>query len=118
VALRLGLWEKVGQLLNASHASLRDDFQVSCAPVDVLVALAQAQAGVYGSRMTGGGFGGCTVTLVQPDAVAAVVAALQKEYHAQTGLHCDCFVTRPGAGASVLAIDVDCQPESDFYKTK
>lgn len=105
-ALRLGLWDKVGILMNASHASLRDSFAVSCREVDALVALAQAQPGVYGSRMTGGGFGGCTVTLVQPGLVEAVTAAIRAGYKEQTGIDCDCFVTRPGAGAKVLAIDV------------
>lgn len=118
-ALRLGLWDKVGKLMNASHASLRDDFAVSCREVDILVATAQEQPGVYGSRITGGGFGGCTVTLVQVSCVDAVTEAIVAAYKEQTGLDCECFVTKqPGAGAKVLAIDMDCKPESDFYKLK
>jgi galactokinase len=118
-ALRLGLWDKVGALMNASHASLRDDFAVSCKEVDILVDIAQGQPGVYGSRITGGGFGGCTVTLVQPSNVHAVMEAIQTSYKAQTGIDCECFVTaHPGNGARVLAIDMDCKPESDFYKMK
>jgi galactokinase len=117
-ALKLGLWDKVGSLMNASHASLRDDFAVSCTEVDALVEICQNQEGVYGSRMTGGGFGGCTVTLVQADCVDAVMQAIKTEYKEKMNIDCECFVTRPGAGAKVLAIDMDCKPESDFYKHK
>ena len=116
VALRLGLWEKAGTLMNASHLSLQNDFNVSCKEVDLLVHLTQQLDGVYGSRMTGGGFGGCTVTLVQPDQVKAVMETIQAKYLEQTGLQCQCFITRPGHGAKVLAIDMDCKPESDFFK--
>lgn len=112
-ALKLGLWDKVGTLMNASHASLRDDFQVSCPEVDVLVEIAQSLEGVvYGSRMTGGGFGGCTVSLVRSRAAQDAIAAITTKYKERTNLDCDCFVVhRPGAGARVLAIDMDCQPE-------
>jgi galactokinase len=116
VALRLGLWDKAGALMNASHLSLQNDYNVSCKEVDVLVQLTQALDGVYGSRMTGGGFGGCTVTLVQPDQVKTVMDTIQSKYYEQTGLRCQCFVTRPGHGAKILAIDMDCKPESDFFK--
>jgi galactokinase len=117
-ALKLGLWHKVGSLMTASHVSLRDDYQVSCPELDILVDIANQQEGVYGSRMTGGGFGGCTVTLVQKECVAAVVDLLKAEYKEATGKECTCFVTTPGQGARVLAIDMDCKPESDFFKKK
>jgi galactokinase len=116
VALRLGLWDKAGTLMNASHTSLRDDYNVSCKEVDMLVDIAQQLDGVYGSRMTGGGFGGCTVSLVQPDAVDTIINTIKTEYFEKTGLQCQCFVTRPGSGAKVLAIDMECKPESDFFK--
>lgn len=61
--------ERFGELMVASHDSLRDDFEVSCKELDVLVAAAMEVEGVFGSRMTGGGFGGCTVTLIRGDAV-------------------------------------------------
>uniref|UniRef100_A0A914UN81 GHMP kinase C-terminal domain-containing protein n=1 Tax=Plectus sambesii TaxID=2011161 RepID=A0A914UN81_9BILA len=69
-----------GELMKQSHQSLRDDFKVSCAEVDELVELANDSPGVYGSRMTGGGFGGCTVTLVQADAVDGLEAKIKESY--------------------------------------
>jgi galactokinase len=116
IAVRLGTWERLGELMNASHASLKDDFEVSCDELDFLVDKAQAYDGVYGSRMTGGGFGGCTVTLVQSKAVEDLVKHLKEEYKAKFEKDCDCFVTKPGPGVRVLAIDMDCKQESDFFK--
>jgi galactokinase len=115
-AIKLGVYDRVGELMNASHASLRDDFEVSCEEVDFLVDIAQKHEGVYGSRMTGGGFGGCTVTLVKKSALASVVETLKTSYKEKYDTGCDCFVTHPGPGARVLAIDLDCKPESDFFK--
>lgn len=116
IAARLGTWERLGELMNASHASLKDDFEVSCDELDFLVDKAQAFDGVYGSRMTGGGFGGCTVTLVQSKAVDALIKHLTEEYKAKFDKDCECFVTKPGPGAQVLAIDMDCKQESEFFK--
>jgi galactokinase len=94
-----------GQLMYQSHLSMRDDYEVSCTEIDVLVEIAMS-ADVYGSRLTGGGFGGCTVSLVQKDKVEQLVQLLQAEYPKRTdGLHCDCFVTSPAAGARVIAKD-------------
>ena len=81
-------WEEVGRLMYASHASLRDDYEVSCPELDVLVDLASelgAEKGVIGSRMTGGGFGGCTVTLVRTDAVDDVAQAIASRYQEKNG---------------------------------
>jgi galactokinase len=111
VALKMGLWDTVGALMNESHASLKGDFEVSCDEIDTLVDIAQAYPGVYGSRITGGGFGGCTVTLVQPDAVEGLVAELKKKYMKKHQKECDCFVVRPSAGARRLAIDMRCKPD-------
>ena len=110
VALKMGLWDRVGELMKASHASLKDDYEVSCVEVDDLVEWASGYEGVYGSRITGGGFGGCTVTLVDPDAVDGLEKHLKEQYQAKYGNECDCFVTRPGPGARVLAIDTNCKP--------
>src|SRR5690606_38646618 len=74
-----------GRLMFESHASLRDDFEVSCPELDLLVDLASQQPGVLGSRMTGGGFGGCTVTLVETARAEAVADAVCAEYERQTG---------------------------------
>lgn len=79
-ALESGDLAAFGRLMSASHVSLRDDFEVSCPEVDRLVELATGQPGVYGSRMTGGGFGGCTLSLVEEAAVPALLEHLRQGY--------------------------------------
>ncbi|MEB3197024.1 MAG: galactokinase [Candidatus Sericytochromatia bacterium] len=91
-----------GRLMIASHASLRDDFEVSCEGLDVLVELTQAFAGTIGARMTGAGFGGCTVALLPADRVDAYQAEVLSAYHARTGLTATAWVCQATAGASVL----------------
>ena len=68
-----------GRLMNESHDSLRDDFEVSCAELDSLVTIAREVEGVLGTRMTGGGFGGCTVSLVKENAVDAVIKLVKEK---------------------------------------
>ena len=102
-ALEAGDWKQVGQLMNASHSSMRDDYEVSCEEVDILVDIAQGFPGVYGSRLTGGGFGGCTVTLVAEDRAEDLMAHMKSEYKARTGIDCPCFVTRPARGAHLIS---------------
>ena len=104
-ALAAGRWPEVGALMAASHASLRDDFEVSCPELDALVEIAVAQPGVIGSRMTGGGFGGCTVTLVEEPHAAAASAAIAAGYRARTGRDCTLFTTRPAAGGWCRDLD-------------
>ena len=89
-----------GKMLNDAHRSYRDDFEASCAECDMLAAIGQAQPGSYGSRLTGGGFGGCVVSVVEADAIDGFVAATQAEYLAQTGIHAEVYVcsTADGAG--------------------
>ena len=104
-ALEAGRWDEVGQLMYASHASLRDDYEVSCPELDILVAAASdlgAGQGVIGSRMTGGGFGGCTVSLVKTAATESVAKAIGDRYRQQTGVEATAFATPPAQGASVL----------------
>jgi len=104
-ALEAGDFETVGRLMGESHASLRDDYQVSVPEIDALVDIATNVDGVYGSRITGGGFGGCTVSLTKRDAVDALLAAVEAEYpKASGGTKATCFVTRAGAGARVLEV--------------
>jgi galactokinase len=79
-------WPRVGELLDASHASLRRDFEVSCDELDLAVSLLRRDARCYGARMTGGGFGGCAVALVAREAAHAVLEALTMDYQRQTGL--------------------------------
>jgi galactokinase len=104
-AIRASNWEQAGRLMYASHRSLRDDYEVSCAELDALVEIAQSiglSGGVYGCRMTGGGFGGCAVALVRSDSVAATTKTLAADYKKKTGLEATIFGSRPAAGANVL----------------
>lgn len=103
--VRASNWATVGQLMYASHASLRDDYEVSCAELDALVEIAQGigrDGGVFGCRMTGGGFGGCTVALVESGKVDAISGRIAAEYERRTGIKPTLFVSRPAAGATVL----------------
>jgi galactokinase len=93
----------LGKLMNASHASLRDDFEVTNEALDVMATLAQAQPGCYGARMTGGGFGGCAVALVAVDSAETISATVAQQYEAATGLKPDLFVTTATAGTSIIS---------------
>ncbi len=107
-ALERGDFTAVGRLFGESHRSLRDDFEVSCQELDILVAAAGDlgdDGGVYGARMTGGGFGGCTVTLVRADRVTGVIEELKRRYAEQTGRVPETFVTRPAPGARRVDVD-------------
>jgi galactokinase len=94
---------RVGQLMVESHNSLRDDYEVSTAELDYLVEQSMTVPGVYGARMTGGGFGGCIVALVKPDAVEALSAKLDQVYPAKFGVRPGTFVTTATDGARVVA---------------
>jgi galactokinase len=107
-AMRAGDSAALGRLMNASHRSLRDDYEVSSAELDVMVEIARRQAGCYGARMTGAGFGGCAVALVEEGAVAGFVEAVGARYTAQTGITPSVYVCRASAGVEVLG---DPQPE-------
>ncbi len=98
-AMEAGAWARVGALMQASHASLRDDFEVSCHELDLLVGYASETRGIIGCRMTGGGFGGCVVALVKPEQAAQAGAAIAARYEASTGVVPDWFVSGPAAGA-------------------
>lgn len=98
--LRQGDLARFGELMDASHESLRGLFEVSCAELDAAVAIARGVPGVYGARMTGAGFGGCTVALVRDDAVEAVTQALHAEYPRRTGRKPRVWVMRAHEGAS------------------
>ncbi len=103
--VRASNWTTVGQLMYASHASLRDDYEVSCAELDAVVEIATrigTQGGVFGCRMTGGGFGGCAVALVRADAVDAISTTIASEYEAVTSIKPSLFVSRPAAGAMIV----------------
>jgi galactokinase len=100
-ALRGDDLETVGRLMLESHESLRDDFEVSCPELDLLVEIAISSPGAIGARMTGAGFGGCTVNLVEPEAVAAFSAKVRNEYKAKADIDADAYVCRPSAGLRV-----------------
>jgi galactokinase len=98
-ALERRAFHELGELMHRSHASLRDDYAVSCAELDTLVEIAESEEGVHGARMTGGGFGGCTVNLVHQDALEQFRRRITERYRAQTGLAAEVHVTRAAAGA-------------------
>jgi galactokinase len=104
-AIRAGDWPRVGTRMYQSHESLRDDYQVSCKELDLLVELARqigSAGGVFGSRMTGGGFGGCTVSLVQTAKVEQVAQRVAESYVSETGIEPTVLTSRPSAGARVI----------------
>ncbi len=96
--LRAEAWPEVGRLMQASHVSLRDDFEVSCPELDFVAERASELPGVYGCRMTGGGFGGCCVALVERSQIAEVERWLSQAYREQFGIEPATFVTQPGDG--------------------
>ena len=101
-AMKRGEASELGQLMELSHMSLRDDFEVSSRELNIMVACAEHQAGCYGARMTGAGFGGCAVALVRQDAAAAFTAGIAAEYQAETGLTPNIYVCTATNGAEVV----------------
>jgi galactokinase len=101
-ALDAGDLPAVGKLLDASHASLRDLFEVSSPELDALVEIAGTVPGVLGSRLTGAGFGGCTISLVRREDVGRLAEAIGESYPARTGLTARVFEVKPARGAEVL----------------
>ncbi len=102
-ALAAGDLVLCGELMNESHVSMRDDFEISCPEVDAMVEINTAADGVHGARMTGGGFGGCTISLVEAAAVAAFTTKVAAEYRAATGLDPQIFTSPPSAGVGAVA---------------
>ncbi len=103
--IRASSWPSVGNLMYASHASLRDDYEVSCVELDDVVEIAEDigyKGGVYGCRMTGGGFGGCCVALVKADCVDAITKKIAVDYKIKTGIEAAIFASRPAAGATII----------------
>ena len=104
-ALENNDFDTLGELMYASHASLRDDFEVSCEELDIMVEIAKSfgkDGGVIGSRMTGGGFGGSTVTLCESSKADGIVAAMHTQYLERTGITPEIFISRPSRGARLL----------------
>lgn len=101
-AMDAGDAAELGRLMRGSHASLRDDFEVTNAALNAIVAIADAQPGCFGARMTGAGFGGCAVALVREDAAQAFSEAVSAAYMAETGLNPAIYVTGATDGANLL----------------
>lgn len=104
LALEQGDLSAFGALMRASHRSLREDYQVSCAELEVMIEIADRQGGVYGSRLTGGGFGGCTISLVNIEHSAEFQRRVVEAYHSATGLCTDIYLCQAsqGVGAAWL----------------
>lgn len=101
-ALQQGDLEEFGRLINASHVSLRDDYETSCAETDLLASLAWKIPGVLGSRITGGGFGGCTVSIVKNDAIDTFIGEIGPVYEKETGHKAEFYIVDIGDGAHKL----------------
>jgi galactokinase len=104
-SVRQSDWPALGQLMHASHVALRDDYEVSCPELDAVVEIAEGigeKGGVYGCRMTGGGFGGCCVALVKASKVEDISKKIAAGYKARTGIAATIFASRPAVGATVL----------------
>jgi galactokinase len=104
-AIQASDWPTVGKLMYASHASLRDDYEVSCKELDTVVGIAQEiglEGGMIGCRMTGGGFGGCAVSLVKTEFLKRITRAMDAAFEKKTGRQASIFSSRPAAGACVL----------------
>ena len=91
-----------GVLMNESHVSLKNDYEVSCAELDTMVEIARRQPGCFGARLTGAGFGGCTVSLVADDSALAFVEHVAREYRERTKLEPSIYVCHASAGAGML----------------
>ena len=102
-AMRAGDVEALGNLMNESDASCRDDYEVTCSQLDSMTAIARSLPGCYGSRMTGAGFGGCTISLVESSAIEAFTRDLLARYDSKTKLGGEVFISAPAPGAGRLA---------------
>jgi galactokinase len=102
-AMKRGEASELGQLMELSHMSLRDDFEVSSRELNIMVECAERQAGCYGARMTGAGFGGCAVALVRQNAAEAFSAGVAAEYQAETSLKPNIYICTASNGAEIVA---------------
>ena len=105
-ALKAGDIESFGKLMNQSHISLRDDYDVSCEEIDILVDLAWKIPGVLGSRITGGGFGGCTVSIVKDESIDTFIETIGKTYLEKVGHEAEFYTVDIGDGASRLDLSL------------
>jgi galactokinase len=102
-AVKAGDFARFGALMAASHASLRDDYEVSCPELDIMAAIVSSLDGVFGARMTGGGFGGCVIALTEASlANEQLKETIQERYQANTGLQPDVWVCAAGGGVEEI----------------
>jgi len=101
-AMQAGDVQQLGELFNQSHASLRDDFEVTNDALNLMVSCAQSHPACWGARMTGAGFGGCAVALVRQDSVEAFAQAVRAAYRQKSGLEAGVYVCQPSQGASIV----------------
>jgi galactokinase len=101
-ALATGDLERAGQLMNASHVSLRELYEVSSRELDIITEMARGHADCWGARMTGAGFGGCGVAMVRAEKADAFVSGVEKAYRDETNLPGALYICRPVAGAHLV----------------
>lgn len=116
-AFRAGDAATLGALMNHSHASLRDDYEVSCPELDTMVDLARKQAGCHGARLTGAGFGGCAVALFDRDRAEDAIAAITRSYREATGLEARAYLCQATDGAAVVSDLAPSSPPSPSSPT-
>ena len=109
-ALRAGNVPLLGKLMDLSHESLRDDYEVSCLELDLMVDLARQQEGTYGARMMGGGFGGATVNLVRNGTIEQFATRVAEAYHSQTGIEPGIMIIEPDNGVEEYALRAEPAP--------
>ena len=104
-AFAAGDFVRVGELINASHFSLRDDYEVSCPELDLICEIARAQDGCFGARLVGAGFGGCAMALVRSDAVEEFCGAVKSEYDENSGRTSTIFAVKASDGAKAMRLE-------------
>ena len=103
-AIEMKEWRVLGSLINQSHASLRDDYEVSCPELDTIVSLAQAQKGVLGARLTGGGFGGCAIALCQKNSAQSWQKVVEEAYREIFGYNPSIFEAKFSQGVKLTRL--------------
>jgi galactokinase len=106
-----GKTDGLRELMAASHKSMRDDYEISCRELDTMVEIAEHQPGLYGARMTGGGFGGCTINFVDIAHAAEFQRRVAAEYQSAIGLHPDIYICKASQGAELVETAVNPLPE-------
>jgi galactokinase len=117
-AFQSGAIRELNQLMADSHSSLRDDYKVSCPELDLMVEIAMRQRGILGARMTGGGFGGCTINLVDTTHAEEFRHRVSAAYTSATGLHPDIYLCKASQGAEVIGEDSAIAEDGSAAKAK